>query len=199
MHQGITVYFDRQRSEICYFKATNCQEVLYFNICHIFILCSKFVTDIWTRLFSVHFSFILLKKNVTHLTLKTVSEKSEEGTFEQVGARLVHLVRLLYKSKTCSSLVTILSPCLTSSHFSFLCIPRAYLLLLPVLPWRPRSAAVGSFAIERREQEQGPRDGLSLAGVQGARLASVAALGQVFSSCRRPIDGLSFARTAFER
>lgn len=82
-----------------------------------------------------------------------------------------------------------------------------YLLLPPtfflsVLPWRPRSAVVGSFAFEREEKGEGAgakRGGLPLAGVQRTRLASVAALCQVFSSCRHPVDVLSSARTAFER
>lgn len=42
---------DRQKSEMCCFKAMNYQKVLDFNISHIFTLCSKFVTNIWTRLF----------------------------------------------------------------------------------------------------------------------------------------------------
>lgn len=61
---------------------------------------------------------------------------------------------------------------------------------------------VGSFAVEGEEKGEGAgleRGGLPLAGVQRTRLASVGALCQVVSSCRHPVDGLSSARTAFER
>lgn len=88
------------------------------------------------------------------MTFKTVMEKYEKGTFEQVRDRLIYFVRLLYKSKTCSSQITVLTPCLTPSCSSSICISHMCLLLLPtfllpVLPWRPQSGEVGSFAVGR--------------------------------------------------
>lgn len=130
--------------------------MLFFHIVSIIycVLCSEFITDIWTKLFSGCFS--LPKKNATHLD---ISQKYPEGTSQHAGVRLMYISRLLHKSKPCSPELTVLHPA-NPIHFSFICIPHRYLLLLPMVPSTPWAAGMEPLPAEWMEKEQVPRAGL---------------------------------------
>lgn len=174
-------------------KLPKSASLLIFHI-FLFYLCSKFVTNIWPSIIFCTFQFYFTYEKFHPLHIK--KDKCGEGTFELVRAKLIYFARLLNRSKTCSSQVTILSSSiyllviffhLYSPH-KLAAAVRFYPACSPLLSCWGRGKGTRNRCWER----------WPLQGCRGQNLPCLL-LSARYSSCRHPVNGLSSARTVWER